>query len=175
MTMQTWTFPDDWKKANVTHIFLKGSKGNSGNYRPVSLTLIVSILWCVSHSQIFRRFYTVMSVAAPIFWCFYIVLPIATSKIGFLSVIGSQDHQAFSMYANRGQSSARSPLSSTSTTLTRSASWSGCSRSSRTTPRLQTWFRSNKDVQDLQLCLNNRVDWADKWGMQFNVSKCKVM
>ena len=29
---------------------------------------------------------------------FYIVLPVAASKIGFLSVIGSPDHRAFSMY-----------------------------------------------------------------------------
>lgn len=29
--------PKDWKKANVTHLF---KKEDSGNYRPVSLTLI---------------------------------------------------------------------------------------------------------------------------------------
>ena len=32
--------PPDWKKANVTPIFKKGSKCNPGNYRPVSLTSV---------------------------------------------------------------------------------------------------------------------------------------
>ena len=59
-----------------------------------------SILWCASSSpQVFGRFYTVLSVAAPIFKRFYAVLPVSASKIEFLSVIGSTDHRAFSMYA----------------------------------------------------------------------------
>ena len=33
--------PTDWKLANVTPIFKKGSKGDAGNYRPVSLTAVV--------------------------------------------------------------------------------------------------------------------------------------
>ena len=32
--------PSDWKKANVTPIFKKGSQTEAGNYRPVSLTSI---------------------------------------------------------------------------------------------------------------------------------------
>ena len=34
---------------------------------------------------------------------------------------------------------------------------------------------SQEDVHDLQRCLDNLCEWADKWGMTFNVKKCKVM
>jgi len=37
-TFETGEIPSDWKKANVTSIFKKGSKKEASNYRPVSLT-----------------------------------------------------------------------------------------------------------------------------------------
>jgi hypothetical protein len=40
MSMSSGCTPNDWKTANVTPIHKKGTKGNPGNYRPVSLTSI---------------------------------------------------------------------------------------------------------------------------------------
>jgi hypothetical protein len=39
-SMDTGTCPEDWRDANVTPIFKKGTKADPGNYRPVSLTSI---------------------------------------------------------------------------------------------------------------------------------------
>ena len=33
--------PEDWRRANVTPVFKKGSKSSAGNYRPISLTSII--------------------------------------------------------------------------------------------------------------------------------------
>jgi hypothetical protein len=40
-SLESGIIPTDWKKAEVTAIFKKGSKSEPGNYRPVSLTCIV--------------------------------------------------------------------------------------------------------------------------------------
>ncbi len=40
-SLQSGSLPDDWKLANVTPIFKKGSKSLPCNYRPISLTSIV--------------------------------------------------------------------------------------------------------------------------------------
>ena len=39
-SMQTGCVPEDWRTANVTPIFQKGSKSSADNYRPISLTSI---------------------------------------------------------------------------------------------------------------------------------------
>ena len=40
--MKDGVLPCDWKDANITPIYKKVSRKESGNYRPVSLTLVVA-------------------------------------------------------------------------------------------------------------------------------------
>ena len=41
--------------------------------------------------------------------------------------------------------------------------------------KLSNLIRSDNDARELQTCLDNLTGWAKKWGMEFNISKCKVM
>ncbi|GAB0184022.1 hypothetical protein GRJ2_000867500 [Grus japonensis] len=48
---QSWLtgeVPDDWQLANVTPIYKKGQKKDPGNYRPVSVTLVLGKIWSSS-------------------------------------------------------------------------------------------------------------------------------
>jgi len=40
MSLETGKLPGDWKLAEVTAIYKKGSKHDRSNYRPVSLTSV---------------------------------------------------------------------------------------------------------------------------------------
>ncbi|XP_047137559.1 uncharacterized protein LOC124814052 [Hydra vulgaris] len=42
LSMQSVICPDDWKSAHITPLYKKGSKLNTSNYLPISLTSVVS-------------------------------------------------------------------------------------------------------------------------------------
>ncbi len=44
-SIETGVVPRDWRTATVTPIFKKGTKGSSGNYRPVSITSVRAKYW----------------------------------------------------------------------------------------------------------------------------------
>ena len=41
-SIESSEIPEDWKKANITALYKKGVKSDPGNYRPISLTSVVS-------------------------------------------------------------------------------------------------------------------------------------
>ena len=44
LSLKEGIVPSEWKEANITSLFKKGSRNKSDNYRPVSLTSVVCIL-----------------------------------------------------------------------------------------------------------------------------------
>ena len=56
-SLNSGTLPEDWRKANIVPIFVKGDKHQAGNYRPVSLTSVTGkILEHIVHSSIMSHF-----------------------------------------------------------------------------------------------------------------------
>ena len=48
--------PEDWKKANITPIFKKGSRNDPANYRPVSLTSqVCKVLESIVKEHVFEH------------------------------------------------------------------------------------------------------------------------
>jgi hypothetical protein len=41
--------------------------------------------------------------------------------------------------------------------------------------KLASLVKNEEDRQRLQASLNGLVQWSERWGMSFNVKKCKVM
>ena len=53
--MATGVVPQDWRDANVTPLFKKGSRNKVNNYRPVSLTSqVCKLLERIIYDQIYR-------------------------------------------------------------------------------------------------------------------------
>ena len=48
---------EDWRKADVTPVFIKGKKDESGNIRPVSLISVPGLSWMLSPSKSWEEGY----------------------------------------------------------------------------------------------------------------------
>jgi hypothetical protein len=230
-SLQSGVVPKDWKLANVTPIFKKGSKGNPGNYRPVSLT---SIACKIMESCMRDRIVTHLvdnSLIRDSQHGFMRNKSTTTNLLEFLETLTSEQDQGLAIdvvYLDFAKAFDKVPHRrllekfrahsiegkvldwiedwlagrKQRTVLNGATSdwsdvWSGVPQGSVLGPlafiiyindidlvcmmikllkkfaddtKAANTIRTDQDVKDLQLCLDNLVDWADTWGMQFNMS-----
>ncbi len=58
-SIKSAVIPDEWKQANISAIFKKGSKKDPGNYRPISLTsIVVKLLESLIRDEIVKHMLT---------------------------------------------------------------------------------------------------------------------
>ena len=218
--------PNNWKKANVMPIFTKGTKGDHGNYRPVSLTsgpcrtmesclrdVIVDHLglptWLQKTETNLLEFLerlTVEQDQGNNMDVVYLEFSKAFDKVPHRCLLEKlRAHSIDSKVLNWIEAWLTSRTQRT--VLNGEASdWSyvtsGVPQGSVLGPLAFIVFindiddvtvnitimnkfaddtkcgnviRSPSDISDLQDCLDSLVDWAEKWGMSFNIKKCKVM
>jgi len=231
------TVPEDWKEANVTPIYKKGTKSSPGNYRPVSLTsisckLMESILRdaitdhltanrlikdsqhgfmkdksCVTNLLEFLEKATTVVDGGDGFDVIYLDFAKAFDKVPrerLLNKVRAHGIRGRVLGWIRGWLTGRRQRVVLNG---RFSSWeevlSGVPQGSVLGPLLFLIFindmddtvehlvsilrkfaddtklgkrvRTEKERQELQEALDRLCEWASMWGMQFNVSKCKVM
>ena len=235
-SLQEGTVPDDWRTANVTPIFKKGTKGDPGNYRPVSLTSVPCRVMescvrdeivdhvvrnslikdsqhgfmrkksCTTNLLQFLETLTDENDRGNAMDVVYLDFSKAFDKVPHRrllekfkahSVDGKVLDWIQSWLANRTQRTVLNGESSDWAAVT-----SGVPQGSVLGPLAFVIFindidahallitllnkfaddtkcgnviKDQSDVTNLQQCLDDLVDWAVKWGMAFNVQKCKVM
>ena len=228
--------PEDWRVANVTPIFKKGSKGDPGNYRPVSLTSVPCRVMEACLRDIIVEHLEINKLVKDSQHGFVKNKSCTTNLLQFLEILttAQDQHQpmdviyldfakAFDKVPHRrlmekleahslgGQALAwiRSWLADRKQRVVlngQTSDWqsvhSGVPQGSVLGPLAFVIFindlddatskvtvtnkfaddtkcgqivKSPSDINDMQEALNNLVCWANKWGMAFNVKKCKVM
>jgi len=235
-SLQTGVVPEDWKSANVTPIFKKGSKATPGNYRPVSLTSIACKVLESCIKDVMVDHLSTNSLIKGTQHGFMRNKSTTTNLLEFLETLTSEQDQgrpmdviyldfakAFDKVPHRRLLEKFRAHSIDGKVLTWVKNWlagrrqrtvlngeasewsdvgSGVPQGSVLGPlafiiynndidlicmliKLMNKFADDTkaantilcddDVADLQKCLDDLVTWADTWGMQFNVTKCKVM
>ena len=236
MSMVEGAIPADWKLANVTPIFKKGSKCSPSNYRPVSLTSSPCRIMESCMRDAITEHLTNNAIINPSQHGFMRKKSCTTNLLHFLERLTSEvdaGNPVDVVYLDFAKAFDKVPHKRLLAKLHahgvqgRVLSWfkewlddrkqrivlncevsdwesvasgvpqgsvlgplafivyindlddetihvSICSKFADDTKCGQV-IRSPGDVVTLQKCLDNLVDWSNRWGMQFNVSKCKVM
>jgi len=181
-SLDTRCIPHDWKTANVTPLFKKGSRSQVENYRPVSLTsqlckVLESVIRDALVSHLDKNSLLNSSQHG-----FRKGLSCSSNLLTFLeSVTAHIDNKSVvdTLYLDLAKVFDKvPPISVCSRSWKPMAykdkcvvSWAALFWNLQTTGPVS----SISDCHDLQRNLNTVCSWAKKWQMEFNVSKCKTV